>query len=45
MSSPQTDLFLTGADADLTTETYTEYEIDVSAAALTENELLGMFAE
>lgn len=45
MSFPQTDLFLTGADADLTTETYTEYEIDVSAASLTENELLGMFAE
>ncbi len=45
MSSPQTDLFLIGADANLTTETYAEYEIDVSATALTERELLGMFAE
>ncbi len=45
MSSPQTDLFLIGADADLSRETYTEYEIDVSATALTEDELLKMFAK
>ena len=45
MSSPQTDLFLIGADANLTTETYVEYEIDVSAAALTESELLEIFAK
>lgn len=40
MASPQADLFLTG-----TTETYAEYEIDVSATALTENELLAVFAK
>ena len=45
MTSPQTDLFLTGADANLTTETYAEYEIDVSATALTESELLEVFAK
>lgn len=44
MSSPRTDLCLIGADAKPTTETYVEYEIDVSATALTESELLGVFA-
>lgn len=45
MSSPQTDLLLIGADADLTAETYTEYEIDLSATALTESKLLEIFAK
>ena len=45
MPSPQTDLILTGTDAHLITETYAAYEIDVSATALTESELLQVFAE
>ena len=45
MAFPQADLLLLGADAHLTTETYAEYEIDVSATSLTESKLVGVFAE